>query len=429
MLGIQCCAMEDNIKYPVHKKSTLLVIGGGAAGFFTAVNAARLAPALQVIIAERSNKVLSKVKISGGGRCNVTHACFDKTQLSNFYPRGRNFVKKAFHQFFTTDTVQWFEERGVQLKTEDDGRMFPVTDNSETIIQCLLREASKYQVELRLRHEVKQLKRENNVWQVFFTHGTMLKANYVCIATGGFPKLDQYAWITGIGHSIVPPVPSLFTFNMPGNSITQLMGVAVSSVTVKIRGTKLQQSGPLLITHWGLSGPAVLKLSAWGATTLHDMHYAFEVLINWLGNGNEEEVRRQLQAQRQLHGAQKIINGNLYSLPARLWAYLIKEAGINENIRWADMTSKAVNKLTQLLCAHILKVSGKTTFKEEFVTAGGVTLSEIDPQTMGSKIQPDLYFAGEIMDVDGVTGGFNFQHAWTSGFIAAKAISASCQTV
>lgn len=404
-------------------QQTLLVIGGGAAGFFCAVNAARMNPLLRVIILEKSSKVLSKVKVSGGGRCNVTHACFDVQELSKRYPRGEHFVRKAFHQFFTKDTIAWFEERGVKLKAEADGRMFPVTDSSQTIIDCLLREVNKYKVELLLNREVKKLEVENGKWKVELNNSDSITADYVCIASGGFPKLQQFDWLKGTGHTIVPPVPSLFTFNIPHHPITQLMGVVVQDATTKIQNSKLKNTGPLLITHWGMSGPCVLKLSAWGARELQERNYDFTINVNWLNDAKEQDVKEKLQLIRNTNGSQKIVNNNLFHLPNRLWAFLLQEAGIKDEGRWADLPSKEQNKLIQLLCNHPFHVKGKTTFKEEFVTAGGVDLKQVDANTMQSKLHPNLFFAGEILDVDGVTGGFNFQHAWTSGFIAAKTIA------
>ncbi len=402
----------------------LIVIGGGAAGFFCAVNAARLNPSLHVTLLEKSNKLLSKVKVSGGGRCNVTHSCFEIAELSKRYPRGEHFVRKAFHQFFTTNTIEWFEERGVKLKTEADGRMFPVTNSSQTIIDCLLKEVNTYGVEILMNREVKDVKSENDKWTIKLSSEEVLEANFVCIASGGFPKLQQFDWLKNTGHSIIAPVPSLFTFNIPNHPITKLMGVSVPDATIKIQSTKLKNTGPLLITHWGMSGPCVLKLSAWGARELQEKGYDFTILVNWLNDKKEQELKDELQLIRKQNGSQKIINNNLFQLPNRLWQFLLQEAGVKEEGRWADLPSKEQNKLIQLLTAHEFHVKGKTTFKEEFVTAGGVDLKQVDPNTMQSKLQPGLFFAGEILDVDGITGGFNFQHAWTSGFIAGKTIAA-----
>ncbi len=410
----------------------LVVIGGGAAGFFCAVNAARMNPALKVTIVEKTGKLLSKVKVSGGGRCNLTHACFEIPELSRRYPRGQHFVKKAFHQFFTTDTVQWFEERGVKLKTEADGRVFPLTDSSQTIIDCLLKEASRYQVGITVKSEVKSLKYDNGKFIIELSDSRHLASDFVCIACGGYSKSLMFEWIKNLGHSIEEPVPSLFTFNlpagqagMPGNPITKLMGVSVENVRVKITGTKLEQEGPLLITHWGLSGPCVLKLSAWGARELKERNWKFGISISWLPHYNEQQLAEKFQSLRFDMAAQKIINKNPFGLPQRLWEYLLAFSDVNAERRWADLPSKEQNRLTRNLCNCTFEIKGKTTFKEEFVTAGGIKLNEVDPNTMMSKKMPNLFFAGEILDVDGVTGGFNFQHAWTSGFIAAKSIAAT----
>ena len=401
----------------------LIVIGGGAAGFFCAVNAAKMNPLLKVTIIEKNNKVLSKVKVSGGGRCNVTHACFEIDELVKKYPRGQNFLKKSFHWFNTTNTIEWFEERNVQLKTEADGRMFPVTNDSQTIIDCLLREATKYNVELILNNEVKEIVKENNSFKLTTQDSRLLTCNFLCIACGGYPKSSQMEWLQNTGHSFETPVPSLFTFNIPNNKITELMGVSVENATVKIAGTKLQEQAPLLITHWGMSGPAVLKLSAWGARQLADKNYHFEITVNWLGNRNENGLRDEWLFFRDRFASQKIGNKNPFELPNRLWSYLLKESFIDESLRWAELTSKQQNKLIQTLTGQAFQVKGKTTFKEEFVTCGGIKLNEIDPNTMQSKIVPHLFFAGEITNVDGVTGGFNFQNAWTGGWIAAKEIA------
>jgi len=403
-------------------KKRLVVTGGGAAGFFCAVNAARLNPGLEVIILERSNKLLSKVRVSGGGRCNVTHACYSIAEMIKKYPRGSSFLKKAFHHFFTNDTIAWFKERGVALKTEADGRMFPVTDSSQTIIDCLIKEANKYNVEIRMNKEVKGIYKDADNWNLLFKDDVVLTTDFICIASGGYPKILQYEWLKQSDHTIEDPVPSLFTFNMPGNAITALMGVAVEHAVVKIVGSKLSESGPLLITHWGMSGPAVLKLSAWGARELAKNNYHFSVLVNWIPEYNENSLREKMQRIRFELASQKIVNRNPFSLPNRLWEYLLIQSGIHTDMRWADLPAREQNKLIKNLCAQEHAVKGKTTFKEEFVTAGGIELSEIDFNTMQSKKQAGLFFAGEIINVDGITGGFNFQNAWTTGWIAAKGI-------
>jgi predicted Rossmann fold flavoprotein len=406
----------------------LVVIGGGAAGFFCAVNAARLNNELEVIIIEKTGKLLSKVKVSGGGRCNVTHHCFSIADMIRKYPRGSSFLKKAFHHFFTTDTIEWFRERGVELKVEADGRMFPVTDSSETIVECLIRDTNRYGVTILLNKEVKSLHKTGDQWQLLFANDTSMIADYVCIASGGYPKSIQFEWLKQTGHTIEEPAPSLFTFNMPGNPITALMGISVENAAVKIIGSKLAEQGPLLITHWGMSGPAVLKLSAWGAKELVERNYTFAILINWLPAYNEQSLKDHLQEIRFTIASQKMNSRNPFALPQRLWEYLLQQSGITAETRWADLPGKEQNKLIKNLCAQEFAVKGKTTFKEEFVTAGGIVLNEIDHTTMQSKIAENLFFAGEVLDVDGVTGGFNFQNAWTTGFIAATAIAAKSKT-
>ena len=417
----------------------LLVIGGGAAGFFCAINAARMNPELKVLLLEKSGKLLSKVKVSGGGRCNVTHSCFDIAEMSRKYPRGGNFVKKTFHQFFTTDTIEWFKERGVLLKEEKDGRMFPVTDSSQTIVDCLLNEVSKYGVGIMMNAEVKKINIHQSplyaggpVFNVQYSNGKQVDADFVCIASGGYPKSSMFEWLQELGHSIEEPRPSLFTFNLPAvqsdisvHPITELMGVSVENAVVKIMGSKLEQEGPVLITHWGLSGPAVLKLSAWGARELAIKKYDFKILVNWLPDYNDQLLAEKVQSLRFELASQKVYNKNPFGLPNRLWEFLLKYSEVNMERRWTDLPSKEANKLIKNLCNCEFAIKGKTTFKEEFVTAGGIKLNEIDHNTMMSKKVPNLFFAGEVMDVDGVTGGFNFQHAWTSGFIAGKTIAGS----
>ncbi len=405
-------------------QKTLVVVGGGAAGFFCAVTAARMSPGLKVILVEKTGKLLSKVKISGGGRCNVTHACFSITDMVKKYPRGSNFVKKTFHQFFTSDTIQWFEQRGVPLKTETDGRMFPVSNSSQTIIDCLMQEAALYHVEIRLHHEIKKIEYKTNqgLFLLHFGNDFTLQADFVCLASGGYPKTSMFEWILQTGHSVEEPVPSLFTFNIPGSSLTNLMGISVPDAQVKISGTDLKERGPLLITHWGMSGPAILKLSAWGARILKEKEYAFEISLNWLADKSDQVLRSEIQSIRESSGGKKIRQKNPFNLPQRLWEWLLEECGI-QDIHWADLPGTLQNKLVQLISQQKFSVQGKTTFKEEFVTAGGVKLQEIHYHTMESRMLPGLYFAGEMLDVDGITGGFNFQNAWTSGFIAGKAIA------
>ncbi|MBX3255252.1 MAG: NAD(P)/FAD-dependent oxidoreductase [Chitinophagaceae bacterium] len=407
------------------KQKHLVVVGGGAAGFFTAVNAAAMSPGLKVTILEKTGRVLSKVRVSGGGRCNVTHACFDITEMIRRYPRGSNFLKKAFHHFFTKDTIAWFEQRGVPLKTEPDGRMFPQSNSSETIVECLLRESSCFGVEISMNTEVKDISKnsEDGLFHISLANGSAQVADFVCIACGGFPKLSQFQWLQRLGHTIAEPVPSLFTFNMPGNSITALMGVSVEEARVKVTGTKLEEKGPLLITHWGLSGPVVLRLSAWGARVLAERNYSFDITVNWLPGYNEQSLRDAWNTIRLQHAGSIVGGRNSFGLPSRLWEYLLQQSNIPLQQRWDELQVKQQNGLIQQLTARQFSIKGKTTFKEEFVTAGGIQPVEIDVNTMQSKKHKGLFFAGEIMDVDGITGGFNFQHAWTSGWIAASGIA------
>ncbi len=402
---------------------TLVVIGGGAAGFFCAINAARLCPTLRVIMLEKTGKLLAKVKVSGGGRCNVTHNCLSISELARQYPRGQNFLKKAFHHFSVADTIRWFEKRNVPLKTEADGRMFPVTDSSQTVIDCLLHEAGLYNVQILTQWEVRTVQQTDAGFEIVSAEKQKLAADFVCIATGGYPKPEQFGWIEQLGHTIENPVPSLFTFNMPKNPVTELMGVSVPQATTRIASTKLTETAPLLVTHWGMSGPAVLRLSAWGARLLHDKNYTFTALIHWVKEASEETLRTEIQKIRSQSSTQKISNANPFRLPQRLWDFLLHKAGIDEQQRWADLPAKEQNRLIKVLTNDEYPVQGKTTFKEEFVTCGGIKLTEIDPNTMQSRLVSHLFFAGEAMDVDGITGGFNFQNAWTSGWIAAQTIN------
>jgi predicted Rossmann fold flavoprotein len=309
------------------------------------------------------------------------------------------------------------------LKTETDGRIFPDTDTSQTIIDCLLREVNKYGIQIRVNAEVKEITQTGDQWTLVVNNGEKLQADFICIASGGYPKAVQFEWLKKIGHTIEEPVPSLFTFNMPGNNITALMGVVAKDVSVKIARSKLASQGPLLITHWGMSGPAILKLSAWGARELQQKNWHFTIIVNWFPELNENTLREKLQQLRFEIASQKMINRNPFELPQRLWEYLLQQSGINDNLRWADLPAKEQNKLIKNISAQEFEVKGKTTFKEEFVTAGGIVLNEVDHNTMESKVVPNLFFAGEVLNVDGITGGFNFQNAWTTGWIAAKAIA------
>lgn len=396
-----------------------IVIGGGAAGVFAACNAAALYPSMEVILLEQSSALLSKVKVSGGGRCNITHHCHDIGEMIKNYPRGKNFLKKSFHEFFTTDTIEWFEARGVKIKAEEDGRMFPVTDDSQTVINALIKELNLHRVKVYFRKKVVSINKSKK-WEVECLNNEKFTADFVCVACGGLNKLQMFDFLKSTGHSIVPPVPSLFTFNFQPHPLKELMGVAVAHARVSIPFLKKEEYGPVLITHWGVSGPAVLKLSAFAARELYEIGYEFSVRINWCGEMKEQELRSLLQNIRETSPQAHVENKLVVNLPSRLWKLQCQRSGIPGSMRYADLPSAAANRLIRHLLLDEYPVKGKTTFKEEFVTAGGVSLKEINPLTMESRLQPGLFFAGEVMDVDGVTGGFNFQHAWTSGFIAGR---------
>jgi len=395
------------------------IVGGGAAGFFAAFSVKEHHKDAQVVIFEKSNKILAKVKISGGGRCNVTNACFSASKLSKFYPRGEKEMKKAFSVFQAKDTVEWFAKRGVSLKAESDNRMFPVTDDSQTIIDCFLEEAKLKNIQLLKLTPISKIIPEKTGYTL---HHNDTKEHFdkVIIATGGSPKESGSYWLRQLGLAISPPVPSLFTFNIPGDQVKTLMGLVVENATVRIQGTKLRYAGPVLITHWGMSGPAILKLSAWGAKVLAEKKYQFKIQINWLSIKSEEEAHGILDKADASIRAKKIMNANPFGLPNRMWAFLLQKVKINPDMKWFDLSKKNLNQLLNTLLNDIYEVSGKTTFKEEFVTCGGVKLSEIDMTSMESKALKNLYFAGEVMDVDGITGGFNFQAAWTTGYIAGQ---------
>lgn len=400
----------------------IAIIGAGAAGCFAAANLNR-ASGDEIVVFEKTGKALQKVKVSGGGRCNTTHYCFDVPELLTRYPRGGQLLKKTLFQFGPKQTTEWFAARGVTLKTESDGRMFPVTDDSQTIIDCLWQAMMRNGITVVYHKQVAAIEPADEKLRVLFTDGTQYEADKVIIATGGFPKAEQYKWLVALGHTIAPPAPSLFTFNMPGNAITSLMGVSVPDALVKIGGTKITTSGPLLITHWGMSGPAALKASAFGARVLADKQYTFQAIIRWLSTLTDESLKETFANLRRDAGRQMVMTKNLFELPRRLWEFIVARAGINDQVRWGDLPATAQNKLTEALLRDTYEVKGKTTFKEEFVTCGGITLSEVDPQTMESRKVKGLYFAGEILDADGITGGYNFQHAWSSGWVAAKAIN------
>lgn len=403
----------------------VVIVGAGAAGFFAAIVCKQHRPEASVTILEKSDKVLAKVKVSGGGRCNVTTSVTDIAQVIAHYPRGGRHLKRCFGQFGPLDTVKWFKVRGVTLKTEPDGRMFPVTDSSQTIIDCLLAEAHRLGVIIRKQTTVQHIIAKENGFGLNLDGRTMLHADRIIVTTGGSSKVGFYQWLEELGHRIEPPVPSLFTFNMPDENITELMGVVADPVSVRIQGEKLRSEGPLLITHWGMSGPAILKLSAFGARILSGKNYAFAVQVNWLHEASEDTVRDLLSTHRAAHPEQRTGNGNPTGLPSRLWVFLLNRAGMIDTTRWADVQGKPMNRLVNTLVNDVYSVKGKTTFKEEFVTCGGISLDDVNMDTMESRRCPGVHFAGEVLDIDGVTGGFNFQAAWTTGFIAGRACAAS----
>ncbi len=400
----------------------IAVIGGGAAGFFAAITAKQAAPEHDVVLLEATGRLLSKVRVSGGGRCNVTHACFDARELVQFYPRGGKELRQAFSRFMPGDTVAWFEDRGVVLKTEVDGRMFPVTDDSGTIVDCLLNEARLHGVEIKLSSPVRSIVPENNRFILSFREGGESIFDRVLIATGGSPKLEGFDWIASFGHTIVPPVPSLFTFNIPNDAVTKLMGVSVEQAVVTLPEDNFAVRGPLLITHWGLSGPAVLKLSSLAARRLADRNYRFEALVNWWGETDSTDAWEWITSMRKERTTAKVLSAPPSGISKRLWEFLLHRSGIRTEINWSDLRKEEAEALVRTVLSDRYQINGKTTFKDEFVTCGGVSLKEVDFKTMQSKIVPGLFFAGEVLDIDAVTGGFNFQSAWTTGFIAGNAM-------
>jgi len=397
----------------------LIIVGGGAAGFFTAINAAEHNPKLKIAILERGKEVLSKVRISGGGRCNVTHAEFIPNELVKNYPRGEKELKGPFHTFMTGDTIEWFEQRGVELKIEEDGRMFPVTDSSETIINCFLGETKRLNIEVLTNQAVKKIQPKDDCWRIT-TNASDFEAKKLMIATGSNPKI--WKMLKDLGHHIIDPVPSLFTFNCKDSRIKELMGV-VTQASVKIQNSKLSSEGPLLITHWGMSGPAILKLSAWGAAELHAVSYNFEIKVNWREYYTFDETLEELKIFKTKMTKQQVSKYAQFELPKRLWQSLVTAAQIQSDQKWADINKNQLQTLARELTAGVFTIKGKSTFKEEFVTAGGVDLKEVNFKTYESKKHKNLYFAGEVLNIDAITGGFNFQNAWTGAFIAAQAIN------
>ena len=404
-------------------KFDVIIIGGGAGGCFAAIRIAELFPGASICILESARKPLSKVEISGGGRCNVTHACFDPEELINYYPRGSKELLGPFYHFQPSDMIEWLKGKGVRVKQEEDGRMFPESDSSMTIINCFMTAIHKQGIQLRLSTRATQwgFSPEKGTWDVELFDGTRLASTYLLIATGS----DQRTWETlkSIGHNIISPVPSLFTFNIKDKNLTALPGISKSNVIVSIPKFKLESTGPLLITHWGLSGPAILKLSAWGARVLYDCNYVFDVVVNWTGNDEVQDTLNWVKAMSRNQGKKQVNNVVVDNIPSRLWKYLCTRAGLEETMTCAEMSNKHIDSLVTALCKDSYRVSGKSTFKDEFVTAGGLDLKQIDMRRFESKIAPGLFFAGEVLNIDALTGGFNFQAAWTGAEIAAEAIA------
>ncbi len=400
----------------------IAIIGGGAAGFFAAISCKEHHPHARVTVLEKGSKLLTKVKVSGGGRCNVTHALFNNKLFSKNYPRGEKQLRKAFQHFDAQATIDWFKQRKVRLVAEADGRMFPDTNDSQTIVDCLINTAKKLSVSVRLNSPVVEIERQASGFLLYFKGAKTVLYDKVIVATGGSSKVEGFDWLRKLGHEITPPVPSLFTFNMPTEGIKSLMGVVANPASVKVQASKLQSQGPLLITHWGMSGPAILKLSAWGARELFEKAYQFKIQVNWLGNENEENFRNQLKGILEEVKKRNISNRNPFQLPARLWDFILEKTELQADEKWGDLNKKKLNRLINTLLNDEYTVSGKTTFKEEFVTCGGVSLQDINFDTMESRKCPGMYFAGEVLDIDGITGGFNFQAAWTTGFIAGKLV-------
>ena len=398
----------------------IVIIGGGAAGFFAAITCAENNPKTEITILEKGSEVLQKVKISGGGRCNVTHACFDPKELCEFYPRGKKELLGPFHQFMTGDTMQWFEERGVPLKIEADNRVFPQSNSSQSIVDVLKNEVEKNTIKVKLNHRVEDIKKVNEEWYIITNKG-LLVADGLLIASGSNSKI--WNLISALGHTIITPVPSLFTFKINDKRIREIPGVSVPNATVTLANSSFVSTGALLITHWGVSGPAVLKLSAFGALYLAEKNYQYNVVVNWLSIPSANVLDTLKAYKKQAPKKQIYLKSPFEQLPKRLWENLAIASEIRTEQRWADVSNKQLENITNQLTKAHFNANGKTTFKEEFVTAGGVDLKEINFKRFESKIHKNLFFAGEVLNIDAVTGGFNFQNAWTSGYIAGKSIS------
>lgn len=396
------------------------VIGGGAAGFFAAIQVKENFPESEVVLLEKTSKLLSKVKISGGGRCNVTNDTTSIAELTKAYPRGGKFLKNHLAKFSTKDIRAWFESKGVELYAQEDKRVFPVSDNSQTIIDCFMTETERLNIEIKTGANIQRIEPLDEGIRLWFDAENSVVYDRVIVATGGSPKLSGLQWLADLGHEIEPPVPSLFTFNMPKEKVKELMGVSMEKVSTRIQGEKLSAEGPLLITHWGMSGPAVLLLSAFGARTLAEKNYQFVLQVNWVNEQNQELVRADLQKIIQEHGQKQLQNIRPFEIPSRLWMYFLERIELSPTQKWDEIGKRGLHKLIEALTNDVYQVAGKTTFKEEFVTCGGVSLSSVNKKTLESKVVPGLFFTGEVLDIDGVTGGFNFQAAWTTAYIAGK---------
>jgi predicted Rossmann fold flavoprotein len=404
----------------------VMVLGGGAAGFFAALACASAAPGAAITLLERGPQFLSKVRISGGGRCNVTHACFDPRDLADRYPRGGRALRGPFTVFQPRDTVAWFESHGVKLKAEADGRMFPVTDSSQTITDCFLREARSAGIRLECNRGVERVARPpNGGFEVALSNRETFACDRLLLATGGCRAAAAGALAVSLGHTLEPPVPSLFAFNLETAWLRSLAGISLERVAASVPGARLREEGALMLTHGGLSGPVILRLSAWGARLLHGFNYHFPLHLNWLPHLNAEQIAAVLQSRRQSQPARLIVNGPLSPLPARLWEQLVLAAGLVRDTRWAELSRSNQHRLVEQLIRTELSVTGKSLNRDEFVTCGGVRLGEVNFKTMESRICPGLFFAGELLDLDGITGGFNFQAAWTTGWIAGQAMAGS----
>lgn len=415
----------------MHPFPRIVVIGGGAAGFFGAIACAEALPGVPLAILERSGGCLAKVRVSGGGRCNVTHRCFDPREFSTRYPRGQRALIGAFKRFQAQDTVSWFEGRGVQLKTEPDGRMFPESNTSETIVQCLQNAAREAGVQVVTNTGVHRMSRElDGKIKLELSTGLDIRAERVLLAIGGCKSSEIPRLLEPLGHAIESPVPSLFSFNVPVPWLRELSGISLQNAEVSTEGLaeRLSQNGPFLITHWGVSGPAILKLSAWGARMIHDVEYRFRIRINWLPDLGFQGVKQWMDQCRTESAARGLDRVSPPGLPGRLWVALLKQEGLDPAKRWAALSRSEAHRLAERLVGTELPVEGKTMNKEEFVTCGGIRLGDVDFKTMQSRICPGLYFAGEVLDIDGITGGFNFQAAWTTGWLAGQAMAASMRT-